>query len=482
MSKEFKIWQQWLEPTREEIERAIYIDFEGFMDKMPSFVGEQVEGEFRQVVFDEALKLAAEAKGLEVTPFQAYMQALTQRAQAEARLIVAYSEHEQDVIKEFADIDISSRYLDARKLAKIWKNKCHADAKIGMGLKDFLVFIGYERPSYLGEQKSTKRLEAVASMLASRGNYDAMTTTVKGQWTMVLQHNRIDVQGMRALMFQASEELSRWSTEEYILEKRISVIKGDITTLEVDAIVNAANCSLMGGGGVDGAIHRAAGPEMPSACLKLKGCDISEAKLTKGFKLPAKFVIHAVGPTYGEDHTYASGEKKTPGCSQLLFRTYWNCMRLAAENHLGVIAFPAISTGAFGYPIEEATPIALNAIVGWLRRTSTPGKVILVAYSTKDFNIINNEVQDRLDRIHRKKDESERESHFNTDPNSTDPLRGPIVRFAGREAEAELLAAGHKGGMGFCHAIWKRQQVNLRERYGIEWKTPAQRNPFIRFD
>jgi O-acetyl-ADP-ribose deacetylase (regulator of RNase III) len=361
MTKSFKIWQQWLEPTQEEMERAIYIDFEGFTDKLPSLIGIQIEGNFQQVVFDESLKLAAKAKGLAVADFKAYIGSLIQQAQTEARLVVAYSEHEQNVIMEHAGIDISARYLDARKLAKLWKNKCLTAAPTGMGLKDFLAFIDYERPPYLGEQKSTKRLAAVASMLATKGSYDALTTTVKAQWTKVLQHNRIDVQGMRALVFQAGDDLSRWNNEDYVLANRISVIKGDITTLEVDAIVNAANCSLMGGGGVDGAIHRAAGPEMPLACLKLKGCAVGEAKLTEGFKLPARYVIHTVGPTYWGENL-KKNERGEIQARRLLGMTYMNCMTLAAQNKFRTVAFPSISTGAFRYPMQEATQIAVGRI------------------------------------------------------------------------------------------------------------------------
>ena len=480
MGKTFKVWQQWLEPRSEEVERAIYIDFEGFVDKVPSFIGVQIEGDFKQVVFDEALRLAAEAKGLEVADFTAYMQALVAQAQKEARLIVAYSEHEQNIIREYAGIDISSRYLDARKLAKLWKNKCHHEAKLGMGLKDFLVFIDYERPSYLGEQKSTKRIQAVSSMLAAKNRFDALTTTVKGQWTKVLQHNRIDVQGMRALVLQAGDELSKWNTDDYILEKRIRVIKGDITTLEVDAIVNAANCSLMGGGGVDGAIHRAAGPEMPLACLKLKGCDVGEAKITEGFKLPAKYVIHTVGPTYGEGGSYKIRKRKHPMHTRLLMQTYRNCLRLATESRFRAVAFPAISTGAFGYPIEEATPLALIAVTHGLKWVDHPRHVLLVAYSDDDFEIIKSAVEKRRDDLRQKV--VAHDFSYVVDPNSLDAIEGPIVRFAGREAEAELQTEGHSVGMGFCHVLWKRQKAILNERYGINWKTPAERNPGSKFD
>jgi O-acetyl-ADP-ribose deacetylase (regulator of RNase III) len=480
MASKFKVWQQWLEPTREEVERAIYIDFEGFTEKAPSFVGEQVEGFFRQVVFDESLKPAAEAKGLDVISFQAYIDDLVQRAQTEARLIVAYSEHEQNVIREFAGADISARYLDARKLAKLWKTRCHCDTKIGMGLKDFLVFINYERPSCLGEQKSTKRLHSVVSMLASRGSYDTLTTTVKAQWTKVLQHNRIDVQGMRALVFQAAEDLSGWHRQGYILKKRIRVIEGDITTLDVDAIVNAANCSLMGGGGVDGAIHRAAGPELPLACLKLKGCDVGEAKLTQGFKLPARYVIHTVGPTYWGDNLKKDGRGVTLA-RRLLRRTYTNCMALAAKNRFRTLAFPSISTGAFRYPMREATEVAVGSVVAMLKSQTFPRHVILVAYSHDDFLTIKEVISERVSRT----EESLRNQGGDPWGLGDDPFeeeRGPIIRFTGRMAEAELLAEGHPGGLGFCHAIWKRQKMMLWNQFNWDWRTPAERNPWVRFD
>ena len=385
--------QRQLIPTPKEAERAIYIDFEGFMNQKPSFAGIEIDNEFNQIIFDHKLDLAGKAKGLRTIEFNEYISSLVKQASVEDRMIAAYSEHELRVIQEYTGLDISDRYLDARKLAKYWKSRCHFDAKVGMGLKDFLMFIGYERPSYLGEQKSTKRIGAVTSMLATKGSYDALTTTVKAQWTKVLQHNRIDVQGMRALVYQARDELVMWNTEAYILQNRMEVIKGDITTLEVDAIVNAANCSLMGGGGVDGAIHRAAGPEMPKACLKLRGCDIGEARRTKGFNLPARHVIHAVGPNYGQDHTYASGEKTTPGHKKLLYHTYRNCLRLATEHRFRVVAFPAISTGAFGYPMGEATTIAIETILNYLKTVNFPEMVILVAFTDKDLRIIKNKQQ-----------------------------------------------------------------------------------------
>ena len=135
------------------------------------------------------------------------------------------------------------------------------------------------------------------------------------------------------------------------VDTKIEILRGDITKLEIDAIVNAANTTLLGGGGVDGAIHRAAGPELVAECRTLGGCRPGEAKITRGYRLPARFVIHTVGPVW-------SGGKR--GEPETLANCYRNSLQVALENRIKTIAFPAISCGAYGYPVEEAARIALE--------------------------------------------------------------------------------------------------------------------------
>jgi O-acetyl-ADP-ribose deacetylase (regulator of RNase III) len=135
---------------------------------------------------------------------------------------------------------------------------------------------------------------------------------------------------------------------------RVRVVVGDITTLEVDAIVNAANKSLLGGGGVDGAIHRKAGPELKEACARLGGCDVGEAKITPGFKLPARHVVHTVGPFW------SGGER---GEADHLAAAYRRSLEVAAEAGCRTVAFPAISTGAYRYPAEDAAAVAVGVVL-----------------------------------------------------------------------------------------------------------------------
>jgi len=155
-----------------------------------------------------------------------------------------------------------------------------------------------------------------------------------------------------------------------ILE-RIVVVEGDITKQEVEAIVNAANSTLMGGGGVDGAIHRAAGPGLVEECRRLGGCPTGQAKMTRGHNLPAKWVIHTVGPVW---HGGTRGE------DELLASCYRNSLQLAVEIGIRSIAFPAISTGAYGFPLERATAIALSEVRSFLEKNPSLEKVVFVCF------------------------------------------------------------------------------------------------------
>ena len=156
--------------------------------------------------------------------------------------------------------------------------------------------------------------------------------------------------------------------------KRLSIVKGDIVKMKTDAIVNAANTSLLGGGGVDGAIHRAAGPELLAECETLNGCRTGEAKITKGYKLKAKYVIHTPGPIW-------RGGKW--GEAELLANCYKNCLALAKENGVKTIAFPSISTGVYRFPVDQAAKIAVGEILSALEQDASIEQVTIVCFDDK---------------------------------------------------------------------------------------------------
>jgi O-acetyl-ADP-ribose deacetylase (regulator of RNase III) len=165
------------------------------------------------------------------------------------------------------------------------------------------------------------------------------------------------------------------------LKSRIDIIQGDITHQEVDAIVNAANTSLLGGGGVDGAIHRAAGPRLLEECRKLQGCATGSAKLTKGYNLPASWVIHTVGPVWrGADHDE----------DRLLADCYRSCLKIAHEGGIRSIAFPSVSTGVYGFPVDRASRIAIAEIKKHLAQNTLPERVIIVCFDIQTYQTYRN--------------------------------------------------------------------------------------------
>ncbi len=167
----------------------------------------------------------------------------------------------------------------------------------------------------------------------------------------------------------------------------ISVLKGDITKLQVDAIVNAANTSLLGGGGVDGAIHRAAGRELLEECKTLKGCKTGQSKITKGYNLPSKYVIHTVGPVW---HGGKNNER------ELLKSCYNTALNLAKENGIKTIAFPAISCGIYHFPLDEASKIATETVKEFISNNNCFEKVIFIDINDAVINIYNQIIQEKI--------------------------------------------------------------------------------------
>ncbi len=164
----------------------------------------------------------------------------------------------------------------------------------------------------------------------------------------------------------------------------IEITQGDITVQRVDAIVNAANTSLLGGGGVDGAIHRAAGPELVAECRTLGGCPTGEAKITRGYRLPARWVIHTVGPVWRD------GKRRE---DELLASCYRRSLELAVQNGVRTIAFPAISTGIYGFPLERATRIAAREVCDFLEKNPAIEKVVFVCFDRHTYDVYTRELQ-----------------------------------------------------------------------------------------
>jgi len=173
--------------------------------------------------------------------------------------------------------------------------------------------------------------------------------------------------------------------EVTINKSKLELVEGDITAQDTDAIVNAANPSLLGGGGVDGAIHRTAGPELLAECRTLGGCRTGEAKITKGYRLKAGHVIHTVGPVYHREGPTRSAE--------LLASAYRRSLEVVSENNLRSVAFPSISTGAYGYPLEEAAPIALQTAIDYLQAHTDIELVRFVLYGQQAYQVYERALQ-----------------------------------------------------------------------------------------
>jgi O-acetyl-ADP-ribose deacetylase (regulator of RNase III) len=166
----------------------------------------------------------------------------------------------------------------------------------------------------------------------------------------------------------------------------LTLIQGDITRQQVDAIVNAANTTLLGGGGVDGAIHRAAGPELLEECRALGGCPTGEARITKGYQLPAKYVIHTVGPVW------QGGDRSEP---ELLAACYLNSLHLAVKHDARTVAFPSISTGIYGFPIHLAAPVAIDTVQALIAKEASIEEVRFVCFSDADYQVYQQELHRR---------------------------------------------------------------------------------------
>lgn len=201
----------------EQARRGIYIDFEGFENSGPSLVGILVDNTFTQVVFESSLRNAAKAKNCAVSDICTTIKELINKCSEEDRLLIAYTEHEYDVIKTYCDSDVSLIYANAHLIAKHWKRKLYPDKPIDdWGLKSFLRFIDFERKDYLRYQKSTSRLNAVMDMLSRKDSYEDLTATVKAKWTKLLDHNRIDCEGMKAVTLKAANEMTMKKPHESV--------------------------------------------------------------------------------------------------------------------------------------------------------------------------------------------------------------------------------------------------------------------------
>lgn len=236
----------------------------------------------------------------------------------------------------------------------------------------------------MGDTLQANREAVIAAIDTFRERLEALRA-------MLVQSEAADSE-IRATLEETRQARIDWFHEfsgrvNVAMKDRIALIQGDITKQQVDAIVNAANETLLGGGGVDGAIHAAAGPELLEECRKLNGCPTGQAKITGGYRLPAKYVIHTVGPIWvgggnGED--------------ELLASCYRNSLALAVQHGVRTIAFPAISTGAYGFPIDRATRIAIGETKKFLEKDPTLEKVIFVCFSSRDYEIYRSAIREAV--------------------------------------------------------------------------------------